>query len=178
MRLLSLLTLLVLPLLLSACAQPNAPKLCAMTTAKELGVYRVEAHAYGPSCDKAVSSLTVRDGSGKPVWVYAGLPVQLSYDMDPVKGPTREQLKTFLDTWLDTAKLETTAALPVWAAGAKGPGAEDEPGVGGTAYDRESYEAIRGQKAPQICYATGVESFECIWITPEGAATVILAGGL
>jgi hypothetical protein len=161
-------------LLLGACGQDGgAPSRCDRAAAHAVtwsaaAPDRVSARAEGPSCAQATVTLTVRNGSGDPLWAFAssyremvigGAPPE---DSAPVSA---EDMDRFLAAWADVSVMGS-AALPQWSADAR------------TDFQREQYEALRARDLRTICYAAGVTASQCLVIDPAtNAPAMIVATG-
>jgi hypothetical protein len=85
-------------------------------------------------------------------------------------------MDAFLDNW--NVRIDTTASLPDW------PQRErvftDQLGAfERSPFDRDAYIEIRNKAYPRLCYATGIESGECVYLdTASGAVLKVYESGV
>lgn len=128
----------------------------------------VTAESKGPTCAQAVVTLTIRDAAGDPLWVHAetfaamegggarpaSMPAAVAADLD-----------RFLASWADVT-LKRTGDLPPWREGAATLGDSVTGMSYATPFDRLTYERLREQNVPDLCFAAGAESSQCIVMDP------------
>lgn len=181
----------LLTLALAACsqqAQQNASieNGCALSAAHELNWSseaqpdRVTATAEGPTCEQAVVTLVLRNAAGDPLWTLSNTYLDMVAGGGGPETPApvaREEMQRFLDGWVDLS-LGRSGELPAWTEGA----ATLTDAVQGmsydTAFDRETYEALRARNLQQVCYAAATEASQCLIIDPAShSPTMIVAFG-
>ncbi len=135
----------------------------------------VETRSIGDTCDKAVVVLTVRRATGEPIWSYATPHPWLPRNDGGGEGAAAEAMDGFLENW--NAKVDTTASLPDWPQRER-VFTEQLSAVERTPYDRDAYLDLRNKALPRLCYATGIESGECIYLDATGVAFKIYESGL
>lgn len=180
----------VLTLALAACSPDEPPpetaaEGCARSAAQavtwtsDAAPDTVTATSTGPSCAQAIVTLVFRDAQGDPLWVFASTHYDMSVggrstEMPPVSA---EEMDRFLASWAEVT-VNRSGDLPEWREGAASPGESADALAYGTAFDRESYEALRARSVPQVCFAAAIDATQCLVIDPHsGAPTVIVAVG-
>jgi hypothetical protein len=134
---------------------------------------RVTARAEGPSCAEAAVTLTIRDATGKLLWVFSAPYRNLSGGEGVADRfqPTPEEIDRFLASWADLTH-QRSSALPVWPEGA----AHLSGGDSGLSYDtdfgREAYEMLRARDLPEACFAIATEGSECIVMDPATSEAI------
>jgi hypothetical protein len=135
----------------------------------------ITVRAEGPSCAQAVVSLVGRDAHGEPLWTF----INTYHDMAtggvasadaPAVSP--EQIDRFLIGWANVTA-QTSNQLPEWREGA------DNVGTNGgltytTAFNRESYEAMRQRNSRMICYAAAVAATQCLVVDPSSNSPAMI----
>lgn len=111
-----------------------------------------------PNCNDATVLLTVRRGSDK-AFLYGYISVMTRMDLieghaGPPYGPA--MVAGFLDEW---AKATVGATNDAPAFGAEGIS---------TRLSAQDYAAIRAQKLPMLCHATGTLDRRCLYVDPDG----------
>lgn len=131
--------------------------------------YTVEAFSDGPTCEKAVSALVIRQADSVVVWQEA---MVNEFVMDLAGKANAKELGEALKEWVSGgSNIATTADLPEWKAGTDQPGAGAEfPFYQEEGMDQASYEEARKAKLPVFCYVQGMESLACIVVDPAGGA--------
>lgn len=173
-------------LALGACAQPapdaQSADACTVREARTIdwpnadAPVEVSALAHGPTCEHAVATLTIRDDAGAPLWVHAATYYDLSVggvapeSPEPVAQP---ELAQFLASWTDVT-LMNASQLPQWSAEAASLSESADTFTYATAYDRDSYEAMREQNLPLLCYAAAAEATHCLAIEPVTRAPALI----
>lgn len=134
--------------------------------------WMIEAMADGPTCDGAVATMAIRNAAGEPMfWTsqVAGQTMVLAYKANA------KELSDGLKEWIDPkgSSIQTSDALPEWSKGAEAPGKADAefPFMQAEGMDRDTYEAIRAQKAPTFCFVQGMESLNCLVLDKDGVLT-------
>ncbi len=123
--------------------------------------FSIEATTAGPDCARAVATLVVRNSSGEPIYAdvhVTGNVMTLAMVQDPAA------MQTALTEWVDASdtSMNTTGALPDWAANADTPSSGEFPFYPEEGHTRESYAALRAANYPMFCYVQGMESLSCI----------------
>lgn len=126
---------------------------------------RLEAHAFGPSCQGATVVVTLRDAQGHALWAQAEPYTQLA-TYDPSMPPaTPEILQQFLDTMLVSARMVRTAEAPEWTPDR--PSLALEEGVlDETRLPREFYLQLRVKNLPMLCVPMGQHAQSCLFFDP------------
>lgn len=154
----------------------------AVTWSNEGEPDTVSAISEGPSCAQAVVTLVVRNANGDPLWTFANTYYDLHTGGAPPPGVTApavtvETMEKFLDSFADVTTMQSSQ-LPDWAEGAEGPADAARPFHYSTAYQRDTYEALRAGNRPLICYAAAAEATQCLIKDPaSNSAAVIVAFG-
>ena len=139
----------------------------------------VEAHSFGPSCDKTFVVFTVRNAEGAPLAVWSTMQPWLA-PRPSAEGESKvtvEMMDEFLGEWVKV-KVDTTTSLPDWPQRATA--FKDQlSAFMTTPFSREEYLDIRARGAPRLCFATGVSSGQCLYFDARnGAAPKILDTGV
>jgi hypothetical protein len=131
-------------------------------------IFTAEAMTMGPSCQKAIVALAVRDPEDNPVLAWSARVTDIIGlgDVTDVNA-----MKPAVEAWLDQASspFKTSGDLPEWAAGRDGPGAANEefPFHIEAGYDREYWEQLRTEKAPVFAFPQGRES-QAVYVLRNG----------
>lgn len=128
----------------------------------------VTARAEGPTCAQAFVTLTIRAANGDPLWTFADTyAVMQGGGAPPSQMPPEiaAKMDEFLTSWADVT-VKTTRDLPEWRAGAATLTDSVQGMSYSTPFDRESYERLRAQNLPDLCFAAGSESSQCIIMDP------------
>lgn len=135
----------------------------------------VSVRAEGPNCAEAVVLFVLRRADGALLWTFATpyFDMRPGGRLDPVAADGGE-VASFLARWADVS-VNRTSALPEWAEGAAAPGDASETLAYSTAYDRETYEALRARDLPQVCFAVAAEASQCLVIDPSSRAPTVIA---
>ena len=142
----------------------------------------VSAMSAGPSCAQAVVTLVVRDANGDPLWAFAKTYHDLRTGGVPPPGVAPpavsvENMQKFLDSLADVTTMQS-GQLPDWIDGAAGPTDASRPFHYSTAYQRDTYEALRASNRPLICYAAAAEATQCLIIdSASNSPAVVVAFG-
>lgn len=128
----------------------------------ETGDYAVEAFTRGPTCDRSVAVIVLRDPTGDVAHQEA-LPAGFVATLAGRAGA--DEMKSALAEWADPAKSPYKRAhdLPKWPKGADATEG-DFPFMTEEGIDRDTYEAIRKADGPVFCYVQGMESMSCLGI--------------
>ncbi|MES1199269.1 MAG: hypothetical protein ABUS48_04735 [Pseudomonadota bacterium] len=128
----------------------------------------VTARAEGRTCAQAAIVLTITAANGDTLWAYADTYAVLQGGgVAPSQMPPEiaNRMDQFLTDWANVT-VKSTRDLPPWTAGA----ATLTDAVQGMSYstpfDRETYERLRGQNLPDLCFTSGAESSTCIIMDP------------
>jgi hypothetical protein len=137
----------------------------------------VEARALGPDCARAALFIIVRRADGVPLYSWAA---PYGWTSQRIQGDTPEAraaaIDQFLADWANV-RVDTTASLPDWPQ--RENVFKDQLGAFlSTPFEREQYLDIRRKAAPRLCFATGLDSGECIYYDAQnGAAVKVLETG-
>lgn len=129
--------------------------------------YRVEAFTTGSVCEAAVATLLVRARDGFPIHAWAK-PVQQLFGLRDARDAAAMQAA--LDDWISRAREnETTASLPPWEETEGQPGRAEFPFVPAGAYaSAETYNALKADNRPMLCFPQGFESEQCLALFNDG----------
>ncbi len=136
----------------------------------------VTARAEGPSCAQAVVTLVIRSANGDALWAYAAKYLDLTMGgAGPEGAPevTEEQMDAFLQGWANVSMMRSTE-LPEWRADAPTLSASVQELSYDTPFNRETYEMLRTQDLPLLCYAAGAEASQCLIIDPASRAPIMI----
>jgi hypothetical protein len=143
---------------LAACTQPQAGE-CRMEATHEFSfsgseaVDTITAHAIGPSCDKAIGLLVIRDAEGFPLWSWSA-PLRHQFgDVFTAEDP--EHMQNFLNRWVQPT-LTTTQTAPEFPLLAPGQ----------TTLDQLTYEDVRARDLPMLCHFSGTARQTCVFWEP------------
>jgi hypothetical protein len=131
-------------------------------------IYTAEAMTMGPTCEKAIVALAVRDPQDTPVLAWSARVTDIIGlgDVTDVNA-----MKPALEAWIDQASspFKTSGDLPEWAAGRDAPGAANEefPFHVEAGYDREGWEQLRAEKTPVFAFPQGRES-QAVYVLRNG----------
>lgn len=133
--------------------------------------FTIEAHSHGPDCERAVATLSIRDGGGRVLWTDARPTAQV---MTLAEARDGEALRRAMAEWVDAANaaMPATGALPDWPAGADGPVSGEFPFYPEPHFDRDAYQELRQRNAPMFCYVQGMESLACVALNQGGVEKV------
>jgi hypothetical protein len=132
---------------------------CTARTTRAWGDYSINAQSSGPSCDKAVVTIVIRDKSGSPKMARSYIAGQLmNFSQSP--SPDAKSMTNALKEWTSgkgfmtsVDKLTLTGEFPF---------TPDEE------LDAPSFKAFRSAKTPIFCYIQGMESGLCIGLRKDG----------
>jgi len=126
------------------------------------GDYTVEAFTRGPTCDRSVAVIVLRDPAGDIVHQEA-LPAGFVATLAGRAGA--DEMTAALAEWADPERSAYKRAhdLPKWPKGADATEG-DFPFMPEDGIDRDAYEAIRKADGPVSCYVQGMESMTCLGI--------------
>lgn len=122
----------------------------------------IEATTSGPDCARSVATITIRSGSGEPLYATTHFPPHVMTLKD---ASTPAAMQTALAQWIDPASnttMQTSSALPEWPANATGPQNGEFPFYVDEGYTRELYNEIRAANLPLYCFVQGMESLRCL----------------
>ena len=142
----------------------------------------ISAISEGPSCAQAVVTLVVRNADGDPLWVFANTYHDLHTGgvAPPGIAPpavTVEEMEKFLQSFANVTAMQS-GQLPHWTDGAPGPADASRPFHYSTAYQRDTYEALRASNRPLICYAAAAEATQCLIMDrASNSAAIVVAFG-
>lgn len=119
-----------------------------------------------PRCDEAVLVLTVRDRQGSVLHAYAAPFAQLS------QGASPSALRATLERWA-SAVIDDASAAPAWS-GPAGAYPEAFGPNGSTPLIKSTYEGVRAQKRPRLCYPTSYEATACLYFEAESGHVGLL----
>jgi len=126
----------------------------------------VTARAEGPTCAQAVVTLVVRNANGDPLLSFASTFTEMNGGPGAHAGDA--DVDRFLSGWADVT-LKNTGDLPEWRADAASLGASVEGMSYATPFDRGTYEQLRLRNLPELCFAAGAESSQCIIMDPASS---------
>lgn len=134
--------------------------------------FAIEAISSGPSCEKAVLLLVIRDAKRTPVFTFAAPAGQIGpFAWEPANAP--KVMTEALHKWIaPRGEPRSMAGLPPWKQGADQPAADppqEFPFMTNEQLSREDYEDWRTRKLPLFCFVTGMESETCL-ANPEGSS--------
>lgn len=178
------LTVIGLSAVLSCCA-PETPQGARVANADEAcraeatamwstpaGSMQLQASTSGPTCDKSVASLVIRNGSGDAL--YASIyPVTSLFGFEGTGSP--EAMQKALAAWIDPSgsPMRTSTDLPPWRPDAEQPESGEFPFYPSEQYaEPTAYEQLRAQALPIYCYPQGRESLACLILREETLETV------
>lgn len=129
--------------------------------------YAINAFSHGKSCRDAVVGVYVTAPDGVVAFVQAYPAMQT---MLTVSVQNADEMRKALAEWIsqEGATLRMTSDLPEWARGQELPVLGDFPFMPAEGYDAESYNAVRTENRPLLCYVQGMESMACHVLAPEG----------
>jgi hypothetical protein len=176
----------VAALVLSACGQTSddtatAPG-CARTAVQQVtwssadAPDSITATSDGPTCAQAVVTLVVRNARGDPLWALASTYYDMTAGGAPPPGAapaTLDDVDRFLRGWARVTEMRSSG-LPQWREGAATLTESAETFAYETPFERETYESLRAQDLPMICYAAGVEASQCLVIDPASNAPAMI----
>lgn len=134
------------------------------------------ARADGPNCTQAAATLTIRNASGDPLWVFASTYYDLTAGGVPPEGAPaadRAAVQNFLASWADVTELRA-GDLPAWSESMSRPGEGVAPFNYESPFDRETYEALRARNLATLCYAAAVAAVQCLVIDPASHAPAMI----
>ena len=136
--------------------------------------YRVEAWTSGPGCEAAVVTLAIYARDGFPTYAWAS-PVQYLFGLRDAKTPA--DMQTAITEWVgpDNLPPDMTGTLPVWEETDGQPNASEFPFMPRGGMRKEEYEALRKDNLHMLCFPQGIESLQCLALTPgtDTASTYI-----
>lgn len=124
--------------------------------------YSIEATGAGPDCARAVATFVVRDASGAPIYAEAYLAQHVMVLADVSDAAAMEAALREWTSPANSTTMNTTSALPDWAARANGPENGEFPFYVDESVDRDTYLGLRQANAPLLCYVQGMESMACL----------------
>lgn len=129
--------------------------------------YTVRAFSHGETCRDAVIGIFITAPDGVVVFVEAFPAMQMMLTVSAQNG---KEMASALADWIrqDDATLKMTSDLPEWARGQEYPSLGDFAFLPEEGYDAESYNAVRAENRPLLCYVQGMESMACHVLAPEG----------
>jgi hypothetical protein len=127
----------------------------------------LEARALpAPTCQETVLVLTVRARSGAVLHAFAAPFSQMS------QGASPAALRATLDAWAG-ATVDDTSVAPAWTGAADTfPAAFGSTGQ--TPFIKSTYEGLRAQKRPRLCFAASYEATACIYYEAESERAGLL----
>jgi hypothetical protein len=167
-------------LALSACTQSPPPvEGCARAATHEITWTNAEAPdvvtaaSEGPTCGQAMITLSARNAAGDPLFVFASTHYALSAgDGAPPSGYSdisAETMDGFLQG-LANVTLTRTSTLPLWREDAATLTESASTFAYETPFPREAYERMRELDLPMVCYASSLESTQCMIVDPASQA--------
>jgi hypothetical protein len=180
----------VAALVLSACGQTSddtatAPG-CARTAVQQVtwssadAPDSITATSDGPTCAQAVVTLVVRNAGGDPLWAFASTYYDMTSGGAPPPGAapaTEVEVDRFLGGWARVTEMRSSG-LPQWREDAATLTESAETFAYETPFERETYESLRAQDLPMICYAAAAEASQCLIIDPlSNTPAMIVAYG-
>lgn len=133
----------------------------------------LEAISNGPECGKAIVVLVVRNANGEPLWTFVSRAADVAM-FAPDHTANGKNMTGALKKWLAVglnSNRKDMGTLPDWKQGADGP-AEDPPSefsfTVSANLDHKTYVGWRKAKRPLFCFVQGMESENCITVSPEG----------
>ena len=175
-------------LALAGCGQPAPQQAagCARSATHDVVWSRAETpdaittSAQGPTCSQAAVIFIARNADGDPLWAFASTYYTLTFGGAPPEGApevTSEQMDAFLASWANVTRT-TTNTLPEWREGVATLSESAQTFSYDTPFNRETYEMLRTQNLPMICYQAAVEGTQCLIIDPPtGEAITFVAYG-
>lgn len=140
----------------------------------------IHVRSEGPSCAQAVVTFAVRNSAGDPLWAFASTYYDMQFGGRPLEGApqvTEAQMDEFLTGWANVTEMRTTE-LPQWREDAATLTESAHTFAYETPFDRETYERLRGQDLPTLCYAAGAEAVQCLIMDPaSNSAAMFVAYG-
>lgn len=154
---------------ISETAQPAPPMGSALVCAamaekawiqRDGGNFIAQASANGPTCDKAVALLVVRDAQQTPVFTWAGPASHIFGLKDATNGLA---MRAALLAWIDqsNSSLATTGHLPPWEETEGQAKRAEFPFHPEAWFDAAAWEALRQEKLDLFCFPQGGESLDC-----------------
>ncbi len=127
--------------------------------------FATEALTFGPTCPNAVAALVVRTPQGTPLLAWSSPAMHIFGLKD---AADRQAMEIALSQWIrqDNQMFDTTADLPEWADGARGPGGEF-PFMPEEWIDRSTYQAMRTEDVPLFSFPQGMESL-AVYLLRDG----------
>lgn len=119
---------------------------------------RVEARAFGASCDNATAVLVVSNEQG-PLYQAA---FSTPWVFGLANAGTPEAMMTALSEWITQRGASSTGRLPAWAQDAESPDAGEFPFMPDEWLDQAGYEELRAADLPMFCFPQGLESERCL----------------
>jgi hypothetical protein len=162
--------------------QQSAAEGCTRTATHDVGWTNeqapdtITARSEGPSCAQAIVVLTVRNSGGDPLWTFASTFYDMTtggWPLGEVPPVTDARMDEFLASWANVSAMRS-GALPAWREGAASLTDSAEGLAYSTAFERETYEAMRGRNLPLICYAAAAEASQCLMIDPASMSPAVL----
>ena len=169
-----------------AAAAPAAADGCSATTEKAWGPigpsdhpsYRVKAWTSGAVCESAVVTLAIYARDGFPIYAWADA-TQYLFALNAAKTPA--DMQTALNEWVgpDNLPPDLTGTLPPWEETEGQPKRAEFPFMPAEGMSKETYEDLRKQNLPMLCYPQGMESQLCLALHQmDGAPPMIEEIGL
>jgi hypothetical protein len=123
---------------------------------------RLEAIAYGPSCETAIIVLSLRKADGAALWAAAAPYSQMSVADAALPPASPDILRQFLETMLAGARITSAANAPEWPTDRPEP-AQEETAFEETQLPREFYALLKARRAPMACLPFGHHSQTCLY---------------
>lgn len=134
----------------------------------------------GPSCTQAVVTFIARNAQGDVLWAFASTYYDLTAGGTPPEDApagSSEEMDRFLQGWANVTEMRT-GDLPQWRADAATLTESATTFAYETPFDRETYERLRTNNLPMICYASAAEAAHCLIIDPAShSPTMMVAYG-
>jgi hypothetical protein len=154
---------------ISETAQPAPPMgsalVCAAAAEKawiqrEGASFVAQASVTGPTCQKGVALLVIRDAQQTPVFTWAGAVGDIFALKDVTNGLA---MRAALLEWIDQSNsaLANTGSLPPWEETEGQPKRAEFPFHPEAWYDAAAWEALRQEKLDLFCFPQGGESLDC-----------------
>jgi hypothetical protein len=127
---------------------------------RETGSLIAEASVTGPTCEKGVALLVIRDSQETPIFTWAGA----TRDIFGLKDATNVvAMRGALTDWIDQSNsmLATTENLPPWEETEGQPKRSEFPFHPEAWYDAVAWDALRKEKLDMFCFPQGGESLDC-----------------
>jgi len=138
--------------------------------------YRIEAWTHGGICEASVVTLAVFARDGFPIYTWSA---QSQYLFGLQDAKDAAAMKAALSEWIDQGtELETTATLPPWEETEGQPKRAEFPFMPADGMDKATYEQLRKDKLPTLCFPQGIESAQCLALRSDGGGATLEEIGL